>query len=187
MSVVWHSYCSQTVNSLLWNQFVTLEMTWQQHPAMKSNWYLRHLDIVLLYAYIASYFLFIQHKHIPELFIISSSEYYPEVILVMWYAIPNYQPYHLSVYSQDHPNPHQETLFCQSFHSIVCHKDGILWQRYGFTIEGWKHTSVSAIHYHFDKRLEINCGSCLDMIQWLTSAAICGDALQPCVACFQQM
>ena len=53
-------------------------MTWLQNPAMKSNWYLRHMCLVLLYAYRASYFLFIQHKKIPVLYVLS---------LGMWYAI----------------------------------------------------------------------------------------------------
>ena len=68
----------------LWNRFVSVVMAWEQHPAMKSNWYLRHMGVVLLYAYRASYFLFLQHKNTSELYIISSrnlNEYLPEVVL----------------------------------------------------------------------------------------------------------
>ena len=36
----------KTVKRLQWNQFVTFEMNWQQHTAMKSNWYLTHKGVV---------------------------------------------------------------------------------------------------------------------------------------------
>ena len=71
------------------------------------------MGVVLLFAYRASYFLFMQHKTMPKLYIISFKEYPPEVLVS--YVICHYQILqidHLSMYSQDHPHTPGD-LFCQ--------------------------------------------------------------------------
>ena len=70
------------------------------------------MGVVLLYAYRASYVIFIQHTSMSELYFISLNEYPPEVIVsnvISHYQI--LQIYHLSMYSQHQPNPHQDIYF----------------------------------------------------------------------------